>query len=239
MLPARGRVCFVFVWVVLCSVIVSQRKTNNPVPSYISQMYYINLDRRPDRNTHMLKNVVPLFEQKHIPYTRVRARRGAGEPCVPWKNTAHRCQGLVGIIKSNMYILETLPIIENTLILEDDWNITSLDEMNEAIHMVPRDWDIIRFDCGGTYPTSFAPKDTNGVFRTVHVRMQSHWFCGGAFAMLIRPSSIPILKQIWSQTPYDDLDCRLTSTRIKSYCVNRNIMRTVKLGTDIPKHSKL
>ena len=105
--------------------------------------------------------------------------------------------------------------------------------------MYKNEW--IHFDCKGLkegrYPTSFAPPNTNNVFRTAHVTLPpATWFCGGNHAVLIRPSSVPILKKIWSKTPYDDLDCRLTSKVIKSYCVNHNIMKIgARLGTDIPK----
>jgi len=204
------------------------------VPSNIKQMYYINLDHRQDRNTFMLEHVVPRFQQKGIPYARVSARRGNGAGCVGWKNKLDRCKGIVGLTKSNLYILEKLPIAENTLILEDDWSIKSIDALNQAADVVPKDWDIIRFDCWGKRPTSFAPTDMNNVFRTAHVTQPSGWFCGGTHAMLIRPSSVPILQKIWSETPYNSIDCRLTSKDIKSYCVNQKIMRKGKsLGSDI------
>tara|TARA_B100000683_G_C12499022_1_gene557078 strand:- start:1794 stop:2618 length:825 start_codon:yes stop_codon:yes gene_type:complete len=222
-------------WGILCLVLIKQGIFRNRVPTYIKQMYYINLDNRQDRNTFMLEHVIPLFQEKNIPWTRVTAQRGQGGNCVSNKNQTDRCKGLVGIIKSNLYILENLPIVENTLILEDDWTISSIDEMNRAIHVVPKDWDIIRFDCWGKIPTSFEPTDMNNVFKTAHVRKASGWFCGGGHAMLIRPSAVPILKNIWSKRPYDDLDCRLTSDDINSYCVNHNIAKVVYSKSDIPK----
>ena len=228
---------FVFTWGILCLVLCKQAFFRSRVPSNIKQMYYINLDYRQDRNTFMLEHVVPRFQQKGIPYARVSARTGNGEHCVSGKNQTKRCKGIVGLIKSNLYILEKLPIVENTLILEDDWSIKSIDALNKAVDVVPKDWDIIRFDCWGKPPTSFAPPNMNNVFRTTHVTLPpTTWFCGGTHALLIRPSSVPILKKIWSKTPYNDLDCRLTSKDIKSYCVNHNIMKIgASLGTDIPK----
>jgi hypothetical protein len=247
---------FVLVWGILCLVLIKQAfvrsgvpsniqernatgvaSVTSRVPSNIKQMYYINLDHRQDRNTFMLEHVVPRFQQKGIPYARVSARRGNGLGCDAGKDQSAQCKGIVGVLKSNLYILEKLPIVNNTLILEDDWSIKSIDALNKAVDVVPKDWDIIRFDCWGKYPTSFAPTDMNNVFRTAHVTLPpAGWFCGGAHAMLIRPSSVPILKKIWSKTPYNDIDCRLTSKDIKSYCVNQKIMKIGKsLGTDIPK----
>ena len=38
--------------------------------------------------------------------------------------------------------------------------------------------------------------------------------------MLWRQRSVQKLRELWTETPYDGLDCRLTTDRIKSYCVN-------------------
>ena len=203
----------------------------------INQIYYINLDERTDRDDHMLKNVIPLFE--NVPYKRVSALKGTDDQCVQHLSNPERCRGVAGVIKSNLYILNHLPIVNYTLILEDDFSFTNLTRMERAIEFVPSDWEIIRFDCyieKGGIPDSFAPMDRNKVFRTMHETKETGWFCGGAYSMLIRPSSIKILNQIWSEKPYDDLDCRLTTAKIKSYCVNQNIMESINLGTNIPKH---
>ena len=233
-------VILIFIFVILfikTKQVLNKKVKNNQRQHKINQIYYINLDERTDRNDHMLENVIPLFE--NVPYRRVSALTGTNEKCVQHLSNPERCRGVAGVIKSNLYILNNLPIVNYTLILEDDFSFTNLTHMEKAIEFVPSDWEIIRFDCyieKGSIPDSFASMDRNKVFRTMHETKETGWFCGGAYSMLIRPSSIQILNQIWSEKPYDDLDCRLTTPKIKSYCVNQNIMESINLGTNIPKH---
>ena len=215
----------------------NKQKSPEP-PSKISQVYYINLDTRKDRNNFMKKMVLPMFDDKQIPYKRISGRRGIGitnETCVSGKTPPKRCSALVGVIRSNLHILNHERITNYTLILEDDWLISSLRDLDRAINSVPKDWDLIRFDCNGKIPQSFGPIDENNVFRVMHVTNATYYFCGGGYAMLIRPRSIEKLKKIWSTKPYQDLDCALTDfgNTIKSYCVNQKIMKSANLGSDI------
>jgi hypothetical protein len=97
---------------------VSSGKENGTATS-IRQMYYMNLDSRTDRNAHMLGDVVPLFKEKNIPFERVSAFRGESseqELCVAKKSGGVRCRGIVGLLKTNLHILEHLPIVGNTLV---------------------------------------------------------------------------------------------------------------------------
>ena len=201
----------------------------------IEQVVYINLDEREDRDAYMRAHVLPLFPG--IPTVRVSALRGnESDKCIPQKASPARCRGLVGILKTNLGILSS--VREPTLILEDDVRVESWEKLERAVASVPADWDIIRFDCIDTPPASFPQPDALGVFRTMHVSPPSptSWFCGGAFAMLVRPASVSPLRELWgSLVPYDDLDCRLTTPRVKSYCVNQGVVRHLKMGTNIPK----
>jgi hypothetical protein len=134
-----------------------------------------------------------------------------------------------------------------TIVLEDDFIATRplQDVVDETLKLVPADWDIIRYDCWGDIPASFdvvvhnAAGETKPtasspkVFRTVHRQPcvddytitppRVCWFCGGTHAMLWRPEGVDKLAALWSQLPYDDIDCRLSTIEaesIKSYCIN-------------------
>ena len=111
-MPNKSLLKFIYelAWGILCLVLIKQGIFRNRVPTYIKQIYYINLDNRQDRNTFMLEHVVPRFQQKGIPYARVRARRGNGEHCVSYKNQTKRCKGIVGIIKSKMEALFAIAV---------------------------------------------------------------------------------------------------------------------------------
>lgn len=220
--------------------------------SKISQMYYINLDGRRDRNKMMLESVTPLFERKKIPFARVSGAVVTDEVICParFNWTERRCRGVAGDLESHLKILDELPIVGNTLILEDDYNITSIDAMETAVAHVPEDWEVIRFDCWWTSMEvkswqhtvcGVPPPDDHGVFRTILVNeTEGCWFCGGTHAMLVRASSMEALSRVWPRKPYyDDCDCLLATDKIKSYCVNRGIMvkTAAEKLTDIPKEN--
>jgi hypothetical protein len=134
-----------------------------------------------------------------------------------------------------------------TLVLEDDISITpaNMTRLLKSISMVPKDWDIIRWDCHGEIPRSF-PWINDYVFRASYQYLQQHhnnnnndtytcqesrghpcWFCGGTHTMLWRESSIPKLQTAWDQRPYHDIDCRLVKANIDlvGYCVQLNVVQ--------------
>ena len=126
--------------------------------------------------------------------------------------------------------------------LEDDYQI-DLKALPAAIQRVPRDWDVIRFNCWGPVPASFmyVQGERNetavlawyvvrpGIFRTSHSNVgrckgksakSCGWFCGGTHAVVWRESSLAKLRAVWGQRPADGVDCRLTTEKLVSYCVN-------------------
>jgi hypothetical protein len=56
--------------------------------------------------------------------------------------------------------------------------------------------------------------------------------------MLWRDKSLPKLEEVWSKQPFSDIDCRLATDKLNSYCVNIGI-GTISAPegemTDIPK----
>jgi hypothetical protein len=66
------------------------------------------------------------------------------------------------------------------------------------------------------------PEKERMVFRTVcnYTADPYCYFCGGTHAMLWRHSSVHKLDKVWSRRPFDDVDCLLTTPKLKSYCVN-------------------
>jgi hypothetical protein len=52
--------------------------------------------------------------------------------------------------------------------------------------------------------------------------------------------SLMKLRKLWSKQPYDDIDCRLNTAALNSYCVQANVCTSadsLALKSDIPKHS--
>ena len=122
--------------------------------------------------------------------------------------------------------------------------------VQKTLALVPADWDIIRWDCWGKIPSTFVkffdkkpthqvvraaqgPSKLNVVVKTpVRVFRTAHHgpcnntvnstceFYGGAYAMLWRGSSVQKLEKVWSQRPFEDIDGRLTTDQLNSYCVN-------------------
>ena len=63
-------------------------------------------------------------------------------------------------------------------------------------------------------------------------------FYGGTHAMMWNQESVSKLERVWSQTPYDDIDARLVTDQLNSYCVNLGIGyidSPLAESTDIPK----
>ncbi len=202
-------------------------------PSLITiyRIYYINLESRLDRHFFMDR----WLSKEYIPYKRINAIIGPSDGCIERLKSPERCKGVRGVALSNLYIIDHLNLSGISLILEDDVMVNT-SRIPQVIRDVPNDWDVIRFDCWGHVPMSFQYV-TPFVYKTRHVSW-CLWNCnfwGGTHAMLWRGTSIPKLKEIWSQKPHDDIDGRLTSNEINSYCVQKNIAHLYDFGTDIPK----
>jgi hypothetical protein len=208
----------------------------------INNVYYVNLQDRPERKVFM----EAWLSKANVTYTRVDGirptlstkKRDPG--CIRGKDDPSRCRGIRGIVASNLYIWEKLKPAGLTLVLEDDYFL-DIKAAQSVITNVPRDWDIIRFNCRGNIPRSFE-MITPTIFRTAHLypercKPTCSWYCGGAVAVLWRSDRMAKVIDIWSKQPYSDHDCRLTTSDLVSYCVQGvpgHFLRKTK--TSIPKN---
>lgn len=206
----------------------------------IDRIYYANLAK----NTIRRQSMELWLQKQPIPYRRVDAQVGEAGICVPNKNTPLRCKGISGIAKTWLSVLDDPSLqkdqrIGAVLLLEDDIVpiLRDLSRLEEALAMVPNDWDVIRFDCWGghayqnlTYVNKFV-YNPYGSFTMVE-GMCEHGktpcpFCGGGVSMLIRTdrtSSIEKVKRMWNQRPLEEVDCGLAMTSyITTYCVQVGI----------------
>jgi Sulfotransferase family len=226
----------------------------------VQRIYYINLQQNVQRRDYM----EAWLSQQPIPYQRINATMGnlTGEDCVPTKENPIRCRGIAGLTLTELDIMDHYNTTGGlTIVLEDDFKITQpVQTMVDAtLRWVPSDWDVIRWDCWGVLPPSFDvlvpggggdTSDNNNnnpkVFRTVHRRPCNSsetnneppcWFAGGTHAMMWRPESVSKLQAVWSPKPYNDIDSRLTTESLQSYCVNNMNMGELDQSTDsdIPK----
>jgi hypothetical protein len=210
----------------------------------IQRVYYINLDSEKKRRVNMEK----WLSKANVPFERIKAQvlsvsdslrdTRCGDPSCPQtgctQQEPHRCRGIRGLIASNVHIMDTKNISGLTLVLEDDFKL-NIKALSAAIQRVPKDWDVIRFNCKGSnhLPQSFdvarrseCPKYLPLIFKTQHVRpvpdcnKEPCAFCGGTHATLWRgKESVAKLRAVWSATPYQGIDCALTTDRLQSYCV--------------------
>lgn len=213
------------------------------VGSNVTMIYYINLVQNTKRRAFMEQWLM----KQDIPYKRINAESGniSEHSCIPTKEEPRRCQGIVGLTQTNLGIIDRERHRGLTLLFEDDFKMTKPIDIivNMTLRIVPDDWDVIRWNCWGPIPSTFSFVDyprnlpVNAVFRTAHTRQcnltqERCWFCGGTHAMLWKQSSLGKLRSVWSEEPFDDTDCRLTSEKIKSYCVNTD---QVDMPTEIPE----
>jgi hypothetical protein len=226
------------------------------VSNELQRIYYINLAKNTKRRDFM----ETWLSRRTIPFFRIEASHGSENPkdCVEGKQNPERCRGMSGLVKTVVGIIHNHNTSGLSLVLEDDFIVTpklSLRGMvKRALRYVPPDWDIIRFNCWGKVPSSFdfVLRKQVTVFKTAHQRpckavRSSNTnscecnFCGGTHAMLWRDASLKKLEGVWMKQPFDDIDIRLTSEKLNSYCVNLGSARAGKLvqpkdeKTDIPK----
>ena len=194
------------------------------IPFSIDRIYYINLAKNVKRREFMES----WLGQQPIPYERVEAIVGdsTGASCVPKKSRPKQCMGLSGIAMTNLHIMDEYNTTGYTMVLEDDYfiNLTAVEKY--VRNWVPNDWDVVRFKCWSSPPSTFRHINARTT-RTAHEgrtckAKERCWYCGGNHAALWRESSVPKLREIWSELPYDDIDCRLTTDKINSYIVRMN-----------------
>ena len=98
------------------------------------------------------------------------------------------------------------------MVVEDDFEVTQMEKILEALRLVPPDWDILRFDCYGEVPKTF-PWPNRFTFRTTHAQTiplaenpcsgyataDNCWFCGGTHVMLWHGHAVQKLRAGWSR----------------------------------------
>jgi hypothetical protein len=205
--------------------------TSSSPPSPVERIYYINLKK----NTERRRQMEGWLGRQPIPYQRVEATAGAdSDPC-PQGASKERCRGIAGLARTNLAIIRSRNVSGLTLVFEDDYVVERdlAGAVRDTLGRVPDDWDIIRWDCVGPVRSSF-PVLLNArdmvVFRTAHLlpcrggANESYCtFCGSTHAMLWRDASLPKIEALWAKQPFDDIDCRLVTTAINSYCVNMGL----------------
>jgi len=189
----------------------------------IDRIYYINLDTNPCRRSFM----EGWLSQQPIPFLRVPGIIGREGLCTKSRSAPARCRGVSGLAQTDVSIIDNYNTTGITLVLEDDFKVVEFEKLLTAVSLVPKDWDIIRFDCWGRHPSTLE-RMKNFTFRTAHRKpcnrtKEQCEFCGGTHAMLWRGDRIQNIRKIWSKQPYSDIDCRLTNSDIHSYCVNIGI----------------
>ena len=216
----------------------------------VSRIYYINLDSIPHRREFMES----WLSKQPVPFMRVPGvQPELSEPkCISGKQNEKRCRGIAGLVRSNLFIMDHLNVSGHTLVLEDDhWIDTQA--VGQAIGGVPGDWDVIRFDCRDKPRTTFKIVQSQEVpgsaiphpliFRTRHDHPCDPakepdgrcWYCSGTHAVLYREGSVSKLRALWSAEPYDDIDCKLVTKEVNSYCVQADITKYKEFPTTIPK----
>jgi len=217
------------------------------VPPRIDRIYYINMDKNQKRRELM----EGWLKDQTIPYQRFSAMRG-GENVTCKNNTKNdhreRCRGIAGVAMSNVAIMDQRNTTGLTLVLEDDYQVKNMTLLEESLKHIPSDFDVVRWDCWGRKPKEFQWMNKHA-FRTACINATtgkemgcSRWFCGGNHATLWRGGrSLQKLRDIWS-SPYDGIDCLLTTAKLKSYCINGkfrgkigNLVKVKGEKTDIPK----
>ena len=200
----------------------------------IDRLYYINLPHHQKRRQFMeswLGNAS--INNLQIPYQRVEALRGhPNSTCVPSKSHPDRCRGIAGLLRTELHIFDTLNTTGHTLVVEDDHVVSNMSALMESIQQVPDDWQMIRWNCWHAWKiqkytrvNDFVYAPNRDVFCENHRYREDsleECYCGGTGAYLIRDTTIPTLRQLWTREPLDDIDCRLTVSPsvLTSYCVN-------------------
>jgi hypothetical protein len=221
--------------------------TKNLTTQYgpIDRIYYSNLEKNWLRRQSMERWLLQQNsddQQPLIPYKRINATVGEMGVCLP--NKAAKCRGLSGLARTLVGIIETENTTGLSLVLEDDYVVQdpNFSRLYEAIQMVPNDWDLIRFDCYDMEPVTFRTInrfviDTSKILsckKNPNHKNQNCYFCGGTHSMLFRGTSVHKLKEMWSTTPYQDVDCMIAeSPSVKSYCVKIGLGHLYQIASEL------
>ncbi|KAL7575110.1 hypothetical protein ACA910_000477 [Epithemia clementina (nom. ined.)] len=205
------------------------RQRQRELENGIQRIYYINLDKNVKRRRQMEYHLSKVKSDRgKIPFLRFPALVGPsnGTICELGKQDPARCRGIVGLSRSMIQLMDTQNTTGMSLVLEDDFILGhNLTKIEQAIQIVPDDWDIIRLVCWGQlkYQNTFVPiPNPSGLDLYEVKRSNESSVCGGTHAMVWRESSLHKIHRAWSRRPYTDIDCRLgDEPGLKSYCLGR------------------
>ena len=190
----------------------------------IDRIFYVNPYGRERR-----KKMEKWLSQQSRPYRRIKTI-DPGDNATCTKDMKKMCKLLVTKAYTHLAILEEHRNASagTTLVLEDDVTVLNMSLLEQSLKQVPPDWDIVRWGCSGFVPPEFEwVKD--GVFRTACINETTgedgdctYGFCGGNSAYVLRDGSrLERLRDVWSKQPHNtNMDCRLTTSKVKSYCIN-------------------
>lgn len=196
----------------------------------IQRLYYINLDKNIARREQMESHLIQV--KPPLPYQRFAALRATATPslCRPRLQDTAYCAGVAGLVQSVLTLMGTENMTGISLVLEDDFIIGhNLTIIQEAIDLVPPDWDIIRLLGKPKFPSPKAQAEAAIMANQVPNAWGWELYhsagrdvpCGGTHAMVWRYSSLPKLHRVWSRQPYDHIDCRIRDTSLISYVLGR------------------
>jgi hypothetical protein len=197
-------------------------RLNSSMPIHIDRIYYINLDHRYVKRAIMES----WLSKQDIPFSRVAAKSGQNDTCIE-KKQGPPCIGISGLAQTHVFIMDQLETNGITLVVEDDFVIQDMAKLLASVHLVPPDWDVLRWDCWDKplthfprYPFSFQlapiPDDM-----CKSKKIKNCWFCGGTHVMMWKGGqTIEKLRNLWGTRPHNDIDCLLKDDpTIKSYCI--------------------
>ena len=198
----------------------------NKVAGKLKNAYYINLAK----NTQRRENIEGWLKKTSLTYHRIEAIKGDENLTCAKPIHKAKCQGVSGLAMSNIKIIDEGDHSSGaTLVFEDDAIVKDVSILEASMSLVPDDWDIVRWNCWrrkNIIPASF-PRINKYVFRTVYEggcvptqERESCKFFGGTHAMLWKNTSLAKLKDVWSQQPFKDIDDRLTTDKLNSYCID-------------------
>ncbi len=185
----------------------------------LDRIYYINMDHRRLRRAIMES----WLSKQSIPYTRVSGKPGQENVCRPNKN-GKRCVGISGLAQTNVRIMETLDTKGTTLVVEDDFVIRDMKKLLASVHLVPPDWDVLRWDCWDL-PLPHFPKHpfsykVGPINKEVCQNRKDCWHCGGTHVVMWKGGeSLEKLRRVWGTPPHDGIDCQLTHPSLNTYCI--------------------
>jgi hypothetical protein len=223
-------------------------RDSNPPTVAIDRIYYVNWDsyteRRKTMGIWLKKQPIPYKRIRAVGPANERLY-----PCIPeiTKNSrSNRCWETVAHVLSNIQIMAKYNKTGLSLVLADDFVVENMTRLIQSLEqLVLSNFDVVRWNCCARPHPDF-PRINSHVFRTgpqqeaqeknaTTTKLPSSYYygkndhdytygddqwCGGFCAMIWRDSSVHKLCELWSEKPYADIDCRLTTRKIKSYCVN-------------------